>query len=227
MDWQGRDGHGLRVNWHGTAGLDRDASDGQGVEWRGRKRIGRYGKDGKDGLVWTGRYGQARMRDERKGRTMNMREEIRTYTAECEAQNKPVTADGVVEAAKDAEKFPALHEHLWAVSETTLAGEARITRAHRLLISVHVITEEGDRVRFLTHTPGLAGYRATTHVAAQVDLASMKLRQLTEEVARSRAKLREFRALVPSAVADEIDAALEQAERRASDAASQRDQVAA
>jgi len=34
VDWQGRDGHGLRVNWHGTAGLE--GLGWPGVEWQAR-----------------------------------------------------------------------------------------------------------------------------------------------------------------------------------------------
>lgn len=155
-----------------------------------------------------------------------MRDEIRSITAEYEADNKAVTAEAVVEAAKDADKYPALHEHLWKVSADVLVTEARVARAHRLLISVRIVTEEGDSVRLLTHTPGIAGYRSTTHVAAQFDLAALKLRQLAEDISRSRARLREFKALVPGDVSNEIDSALEDAERRAT-AAIERASVAA
>ncbi len=156
-----------------------------------------------------------------------MRDEVRKITAEYEADNKPLTAEAVVEAAKDARKYPALHEHLWQVSADVLVTEARVARAHRLLISVRIVTEEGDSVRLLTHTPGVAGYRATTHVVTQLDLASMKLRQLTDDIARSRMRLREFRTLVPTLIADGIDEALEQAERKAADAIAEREPAAA
>lgn len=158
---------------------------------------------------------------------MNMRDEIKKLTEEFEASNKAITAETVVEAAKNVDLYPALYEHLWAVSESTLATEARVARAHRLLISVRVVTSEGDNVRLLTHMPGVPGYLPSARVVVSIDLASVKLRQLTDDVARSRARLREFRSLVPSAVADEIDAALERAEQRASEAADNRDTAAA
>lgn len=149
---------------------------------------------------------------------MNMREEIRTLTADHEADNKPVTAESVVEAAKDAAKYPALHEHLWAVSVETLATEARVARAHRLLISVRIVTEDGDSVRLLTHVPGMVGYQPSSRVASNVDLAAMKLAQLTIDIARSRARLREFKALLPAVIADEIDESLARAEQASANA---------
>ena len=146
---------------------------------------------------------------------MSMRNEIKLITDAYEAENRPITAEAIVEAAKNAETYPALNEHLWQVDAETLATEARLARAHRLLISIRIVTEEGNSTRLLTHIPGIAGYRSSGFIASQVDLAAIKLRQLTEDISRSRARLREFRSLVPSTVADEIDAALEAAETRA------------
>lgn len=150
---------------------------------------------------------------------MNMREEIRTLTADYETKNKAVTAEAVVEAAKDAEQYPALHDHLWAVSTETLATEARVARAHRLLISIRIVTEEGDSVRLLTHVPGMVGYQPSSRVAANIDMASLKLAQLTADIARSRARLREFKALLPTMIAEEIDDSLARAEQASATAA--------
>ena len=154
---------------------------------------------------------------------MSMREEIRKLTAAYETENKNITAEAIVEAAKDAKAYPFLHQHLWEVSAETLATEARVARAHRLLISVRIVTEEGNTTRLLMHTPGVPGYRQTSHVASSPDLAAIKLRQLTDDISRSRARLNEFRSIVPSDIADEIDAALSTAEMKARASIEQRD----
>lgn len=144
-----------------------------------------------------------------------MTDEIKLLSEQHEKDNRPLTAEDVVNYAKDAKTYPALHDHLWKVSESFLAQEARISRAHRLLISIHVVTIEGDRTRMLIHTPGSPGYRDAAYVARSPDLATIKLRQLRDDIARSRARLAEFRAILPPDVADEIAASLS----RASDAA--------
>jgi len=156
-----------------------------------------------------------------------MRDEIRTLADDYEKQGRSVTAEIVVEAAKDAAKYPRLNEHLWQVAEADLANEARITRAHRLLISITIVSEEGATTRLLVHTPGTAGYRPLTSVVSSPDLASIKLRQLTDDIARSRGRLRDFKAFVPSDVADEIDAALEEAEQKANRAIADREAATA
>lgn len=153
---------------------------------------------------------------------MSMRDEIRTIADDYEKQGRNVTAEIVVEAANDAAKYPHLNEHLWQVPEADLVTEARIARAHRLLISIRVVSEEGATTRLLVHTPGTAGYRPITSIVGDVDLASIKLRQLTDDIARSRGRLRDFKAFVPSDIADAIDAALETAEQTASRAIADR-----
>lgn len=153
---------------------------------------------------------------------MSMRNEIRELADHYEQQQKALTAEMVVEASKDAERFPHLNKHIWQEAEDTLLKEARIARAHKLLISVKITTEEGTTTRLMVHTPGLVGYRSYTHVATTFDLASVKLRQLIDDVSRARARLKEFRAVVPSEVIDDIDAHYEAAEKRASEAISKR-----
>lgn len=140
-----------------------------------------------------------------------MTDEIKLLSEQHEKDNKPLTAEDVVTYAKDAKSYPALHEHLWKVSESYLAQEARVARAHRLLISIRVVTSEGDRTRMLIHTPGSPGYRDAKYVAQSLDLAAIKLRQLRDDIARSRARLAEFRAILPGEIAEEIETALSRA----------------
>jgi hypothetical protein len=146
---------------------------------------------------------------------MSMREEVRKIAEIYNQEGRAIMAAQIVEEAKDKDKYPSLHAHLWEVAADVLADEARIARAHRLLISIHFTTEEGVTTRLLMHTPGQIGYRPATHVARSVDLAALKLRQMAEDIGRARARFRDFKAIVPSEVADEVDQLLEQAEKKA------------
>lgn len=146
---------------------------------------------------------------------MSMREEIQSIITEAEDSGLSITAAAVVEKAKDAEQFPALNKHLWQVPEADLAQEARLTRAHRLLITMHVtIPETGERTRMLVHTSGVPGYQPISAVARVPDLALAKMRQLADDIARARGRLRAFKAALPDDIATEIDEALQEAETR-------------
>lgn len=154
---------------------------------------------------------------------MSTREEIQKIVAETEQQNITLTAEHVVEQAKDAQQYPALHKHLWEVDEADLAAEARLMRAHRLLITVRVVTGEGETTRMLVHTRGVPGYQPLQSVVNNRDLAALKLQQLTADIARARGRLRSFKAAIPETVSDDIDALLEKAEQRATAAAATRE----
>lgn len=148
---------------------------------------------------------------------MSIRDEVRRIV-ESKSAGSMLLADDLVREAKDAQAYPKLHEHLWGVSETVLAHEARISRAHRLLISVRIVTEEGDNTRLLVHTPGIAGYQPAARVLSNPDLAALKLRQLAADVARSRGRLNEFKQMLPSDVAEAIDKSIVDTERKITDA---------
>lgn len=145
---------------------------------------------------------------------MTIRDEIKAINAEAEAANEALSAERVVAAARNAERFPALNEHLWQVPESELATEARIQRAHKLIIRLTVTTEGGNNVRSFLHTRNEKGYRSVDAVAASVNLATIKLRELTADIGRARQRLNAFRAALPDRVADEIDEALAQATAR-------------
>jgi hypothetical protein len=147
---------------------------------------------------------------------MSRKTEIDTLATEAEAKGIPLTAERVVDAAKNAESFPELHAFLWEVAESELAAEARLSRAHKLLISIRIVTEDGVDTRFMVHTGREAGYRPLTSVVTQFDLASVKLKQFANDVSRARMRLREFRSLIDPAVADQIEANLKAAEEIAS-----------
>ncbi len=156
---------------------------------------------------------------------MSIREEVEQIIAASKTEN--ITAEQVVDAAKNRKKYPNLHKHLWEVPEPELAAEARIARAHRLLISVRVVTGEGQTTRMMVHTRGVPGYRPIESVTSNANLASLKLQQLTEDIARARGRLSAFKAMIAGDVADEIDEALETAEKKAASALAQPAQVAA
>ena len=156
---------------------------------------------------------------------MSARAEVQQLMEESERTGASLTAPKVVEAAKDKDRFPRLHEYLWEVEEADLAQEARLARAHRLMISVVITTEAGVSTRLFVHTNGSEGYRSLDTVVNSKDLAAIKLQELTQDIGRARARLRAFRAALPDPVADEIDEALRAAEQRASEAAAERGPV--
>lgn len=144
---------------------------------------------------------------------MSMRDEIKIITDLNEKSNTATTAEMVVEAAKNKLAYPLLHGHLWEVSETELATEARVGRAHRLLISIRIVTDDGDNTRMLVHTRGMSGYRSAEYVSTNADLSLIKLNQLSDDIGRARARLREFKAILPVDVSARIDASLEAAQQ--------------
>lgn len=148
---------------------------------------------------------------------MSARDEIQKLLDES---TTPLTAEVVVERAKNAEAFPTLHKHLWEPTESDLAMEARINRAHRLMIRISVTMGEGEVTRLLVHSRGVPGYQPLSFVAGSRDLAALKLQQLTADIARARGRLRAFRAAIPDQVSDEIDSLLAQAEAKAASAGS-------
>ena len=153
---------------------------------------------------------------------MSKRDEINKLMDECQQKGLNLTGPYMVEMARNAEAYPALHEYLWAPSEAALAAEARLTRAHRLLIAINVTIGDGVKTRHLMHIRGQSGYAPYGSVIRNPDLASLKLQQLTEDIARARGRLRAFREVLPGDVSTEIDQALEAAETRATAAIAER-----
>lgn len=135
--------------------------------------------------------------------------------ADYESRGASLTAPAIVEAAKDQKAWPSLYKHLWEVPETDLAMEARLARAHRLMISVTITTEEGVRTRLFLHTNQYDGYRPLDAVLSNKNLAGVKFAELTADISRARARLRSFRAMLPTDLAADIDADLERAENKA------------
>lgn len=155
---------------------------------------------------------------------MSAREEIQRIMDDT--KKGPLTAEAVVERAKNAKKFPALHKHIWEVPEGELLMEARINRAHRLMIRLCVTTgAEGETTRLFVHTRGVPGYQPLAFVTNNPDLATSKLQQLTADISRARGRLRAFKAAIPDAVSDEIDDLLARAEAKSASAIADRGPV--
>lgn len=142
---------------------------------------------------------------------MTIRDEINAINNEAEAASETMTAERVVEAARNAKRFPLLNEHLWKVSQSDLAAEARLARAHKLIIRLTVTTDDGNNVRSFLHTRQEKGYRSIATVSGNTSLAAIKLQELTADIGRARQRLAAFRSVLPEAVADDIDGALAQA----------------
>lgn len=156
---------------------------------------------------------------------MSKREEIDKLTEECINKGTTLTAQFMIDSAKDADVYPELNKYLWGASEEVLAGEGRLHRAHRLLISINITTGDGIKTRHMMHVRGTDGYQPYSSVVRNPDLAALKLQQLTEDIARARGRLRAFREVLPEEVATEIDMALETAEKRAAEAITSRVEV--
>lgn len=158
---------------------------------------------------------------------MSKRDEINKLADECAEKGIALTATYMVEQAKDEKKYPKLNEHLWQAKEAVLAQEARIARAHKLIMHLNVTTGDGITTRMFVHTQGVTGYQPLNSVVNNPDLAKAKLQELTADISRARGRLRGFRAALPDDLGAEIDEALEQAEKRAAAAVGERVEAAA
>lgn len=144
---------------------------------------------------------------------MTIRSELEQLSKKAERKDAPLTAQAVVEAAKNARQYPELHHELWAPDVEELAAEARLQRAHRLIISIRITSIEGPTVRMLVHTSAEPGYRPHDTVVSSLDLASVKLRQLAANITRARRQLAAFRSMLPDDIAIELEDLLVRAER--------------
>lgn len=159
---------------------------------------------------------------------MSIRSEMQLIVEERAATGATITAEYVLEQARDAAKFPKLNEHLWQVRDEELIAEARIARVHRILLTMRVtVAETGDVTRLLVHTPGIPGYHAMQNVVRIPDIARARMQQLSEDIARARARLRAFRAALPEELSSEVDAHLEAASARLAEESSDIAQSAA
>lgn len=148
-----------------------------------------------------------------------MASEVRLIARICEVGNRPLTADEVVEAAKDENKYPLLHDHLWKTSEETLLKEARRQRAHVLIVQLRIVSQDGDRIRLFAHARGTPGYIRTEEMAANVDLAPIKLNQLAKDLRAARERFSAFRRMIDPDVAGEIEGMIDAAASAAEKAA--------
>lgn len=145
---------------------------------------------------------------------MSISDEVRQLAEAYTKSGRTLFAEDIVYESENKEKWPSLHAHLWGVSEAKLAQEARISRAHRLLIKIKITTETGHRTRYFVHTPGNPGYAPVERVVSDFDLAAVKLRQLGEDIKRAHARFADFKSALPAAVAIHIDESIAESERR-------------
>ena len=143
-----------------------------------------------------------------------IKDEITKLADDATKRNATLTAEDLVEAARNARTYPLLNDVLWKVPEAELAAEARIARAHKLIIRCTVVTSEGSTVRAFLHTRNDKGYRPAEAIAGSTNLARIKLAELTADIGRARQRLASFKAIISSETADEIDDALGVAETR-------------
>lgn len=108
---------------------------------------------------------------------MTMVKEALAISDECAKRGETLTARAVVEAARDAKQYPKLHDHIWQADDETLLDEARLTRAHQVIMRIRVEVIDGGKVRGMIHIQGTPGYQSTAHVVSNFDLAAAKARE--------------------------------------------------
>lgn len=150
---------------------------------------------------------------------MTMAKELREIAAEIEGAGNVLTEDHVLDACRDANRFPELNGYIWGESVDTLLLEARRARARSVIMRLKFVTEDGDRVRLLTHVPGVKGYSDTETVAANFDLAPVKLRQFAKELRLAHARFSAFKRMIAPEIAAELDEAIARATKMADEAA--------
>lgn len=124
-----------------------------------------------------------------------------------------VTADSVLTAARDRNRYPSLHEHFYSKTDAELAHQARLQMAHQLLISLRVeIGEAPDPVRYMVSVPGTKGYVALPQVAKTYSMVEMKLTELHDDIERLRRKLETFTNIIHDrSIVERIDKLLREA----------------
>lgn len=152
---------------------------------------------------------------------MTQQSEAIALATAAELSGKTLGAADVVEAARDAKAYPALHEKIWNRDTEELAMERRLQIAHQILISITITTVTGVTTRSIIHTAAEPGYRSIQSVAKTFDLASIKLQQLIDDIRRAKSRLSAFRSMLDPDVADQLDDALSVAERAANAATKQ------
>jgi hypothetical protein len=136
----------------------------------------------------------------------SMHDEVKRLLEQYEKQNESLTVDAAIAAAKNKAQYPELHRYIWEAAESDLAQEARRARMYKLMIAVKIThTGGGSTTRLFVHVKGSEGYRAVSHVAKDVDLVAIKLRQLLEDIGRCRARLDGFKSFIPKDLADRLE----------------------
>jgi len=144
---------------------------------------------------------------------MTIRSEIESLVAL--AGDDALTAQVVVDASRDEPAtYPQLHAHLWQTPEKELAAEARLSRAHRLLIRIQITSTEGITTRLLVHTRDVPGYQTVDVVASMPDLRAAKLSMLRADIVRARDRLRAYSAILAPDLVIEVDEALQQVQKK-------------
>ena len=137
---------------------------------------------------------------------MTRQTEIEKIIALYHQKNKNITAEDLVLEAKSSTKYPKLWEYLWGVPEGELAQEARLARAHRLLIITKTYDEDSGQVtKLVLHTGKERGYRHYQDVVHDADLALTYLKGLSADVDRCIQQFNSFKKLLPNDVALEIE----------------------
>lgn len=114
-----------------------------------------------------------------------MAEETRQLLQEAMDNGESLTAEAMVQAARDKRAYPQLNAHLWGPSEKQLAMEARINRATKLIISIKVTVEPGYTTRSIIHVKDNPGYYSKQVVEANPNLAEIHLQRVRDDIMRA------------------------------------------
>jgi hypothetical protein len=108
--------------------------------------------------------------------------EIREMHNRARSAGKTLLAEDVVKWAKSKKDYPDLYEHLWGESEDVLLAEARLSRAHRLIISIKTTVEPGRETRVYVHTKSEPGYYSKEQVESDPNLVEIHMQRLRDDI---------------------------------------------
>lgn len=139
---------------------------------------------------------------------MAVKDELERLAAQLKQAGLRLEASAVVEAARDAASYPALHKSLeW---DDAKAGAAhRLHQAHQLIIRCRITIEDGAALglsmirpmRQFVHLRDETGYRPTPEVVSTDTMYEQLVMQAQADLARLMERIRALEVLQPGAAA--------------------------
>lgn len=142
---------------------------------------------------------------------MSVKDELQQIATTLRERGVNLEADAVVEAARDAVSYPALHKALeW--DDQKAAHKWRVAQAHQLIIRCRITVEEGEAlglsivrpIKMFPHMRDQKGYVELSEVTADQRLLAQWLAQLRADISRASATLRDIEGLLDQPAREEL-----------------------